>query len=194
MASNKHFYKIVISVNEHPTARFESVAFISSAYLVERMLVEGYRLQKVYLNGKKNLRPIYIRRQDVYGGLCEEMCKIRQIIPSLCICHKLDAIKNIEPNLIQELRKPYEFMIGSEGESCSDVCNNKGKLCDSIGINLLNSCSELMTLTICDRCETGNQNVLPGSKDQICYVTDGIKFPCETNTQGFKRGCACKQS
>ncbi|CAG9322040.1 unnamed protein product [Blepharisma stoltei] len=192
--NNKHFYKIVITINENPAVRFESVAMVTSEYVTERRLIEGFLFQKVYLNGKRTLRMIYIRRQDVYGGLCEEMCKIKQIQPSLCICHKLDTIKYNEPSLVDTLAKPYTNYEGLAGESCTETCSKVGKLCDPIGINLLNTCSEAMRLLNCKSCLESEESSLPAKQDGVCYLYKGTRFSCAAKSSLLNRACACKHN
>ncbi|CAG9312109.1 unnamed protein product [Blepharisma stoltei] len=192
LAPNKHFYKLAITVNEHPLARFESVALVTSQYEEELNTREGYHLTKTYLNGKKNIKPIYIRRQDMYGGLCEQMCNLRQILAPLCICHKLGTIEWNEPNMVEEIKSRYMFYMGDIGESCTEKCNKEGLICDTIGINVMNSCNDMKKVSNCKTCVDGDEKMFPGENNGVCYLQKSTKYFCDEKLENIRRGCACK--
>jgi len=66
---SRHFYKFVLSVNEHKFARFEGVVLISATYMRPRCLEQGYAVVPVYETGRRQYRVMYVMWLDAYAGL-----------------------------------------------------------------------------------------------------------------------------
>lgn len=193
LSSSRHFYKLILSVKESPLARFEAVVLVSSSYLRPRSFEQGYFVTPYYSGGKRVFRIMYIKRQDAYAGLCEDICRLKQIQPPLCICERLERITYFEPGIIQTLKSNYEFGISTPGQSCTDYCKSKDENCNFKGLNLLNTCTDLMKVGQCSRCYEGeNQLSLPGLISNECYITKQNSFDCDASHSSISRGCACE--
>lgn len=189
----RHLYKFDFSVNEHPSANFEVVVMYSVSWMKPRRADEGYPLTFYHLEGRKGLRILYIKRTDTYAGLCEEVCKLKEIYPPLCICEKIDFIKQTEPGTLTRITDGFSFTLGDVGESCTEACIMQDKLCVDYGIHLLNTCDSLSKLTSCPKCyDAENQRAYPGQRGDYCLLSKQPIFGCEARSLGVMRGCACK--
>ena len=187
-----HFYKLIVSVKESHVARFEAVFMISSNYLRARRPEQAYPLINIYIQGRKQMRIMYIKRQDPYAGLCEELCKLKQIQPPLCICNSLERIKYHEPKAVETLKKDCKYFKSSEGQSCSDFCSSRGEYCDEVGLNLFNTCEDMMQSNQCSTCTKKSKAVFPGVKGSVCYINNYYESKCDAKQEGIFRHCACK--
>jgi len=192
---SRHFYKFVLSVNEHKFARFEGVMLISATYMRPRCLEQGYGVIPMYESGRRQYRVMYVKRQDAYAGLCEDMCRLKLISAPLCICDKLEKIAYKEPYLLEVLRLGYEIGLGKEAESCEEFCEGKGLLCEEKGINASNLCREMEKMTECGGCyEAENQLAYPGVRAGDCFVSRADRFSCSAKEAGIARVCACVEA
>lgn len=187
----RHLYKVIFTVNEDKNAVFEGVAIISSTYMTFRRKDEGYPNIPIYLNGKKLLEVMYIKRQDVYAGLCEEVCKIKQIYPPICICERLEYLKYREPGALEKLSAKYQFFLGQKGKSCTEVCRKENLACETIGINAMNTCKDTNRYAGCMVCYENESEVYPGVRQGVCYIGTSGKFDCEKKEAETKRVCGC---
>lgn len=189
---SRHFYKFVLSVNEHKFARFEGVMLQTATYMRPRCLEQGYGVIPMYSEGRRQYRVMYVKRQDAYAGLCEDMCRLKLISAPLCICDKLEKIAYKEPYLLDILRLGYVIGLGKEAESCEEHCEAQGLLCEEKGINANNLCREMEKLTECKGCfDAENQLAYPGVRAGDCFVSRADRFSCSAKEAGIARVCAC---
>ena len=50
-------------------ARFEAVVMVSTVWLKSRAIDQGYAIEPTYLDGRKVIRIMYIKRTDTFAGL-----------------------------------------------------------------------------------------------------------------------------
>ncbi|CAG9331891.1 unnamed protein product [Blepharisma stoltei] len=190
--NGKHLFKLLISVNEDEEVRYESLAMISAYFLYPKSPRAGFPLYSVMNNGKKLLKLLYVSRKTPQSSLCKEICKEKSIIGNLCLCNKRDIIQYYSPKTITKIAHNYEFKIAKGKENCKDLCKSVNKTCDSVGMEILNSCQTLMEVTGCKFCQQDSNAYMPGLNKDVCILSTKKEFLCENNSDKYKRVCACK--
>lgn len=128
-------FKVEFSVNEHPTARFETYTILG---VTEKLVgvkenQEGLVPMPAFYRGrKKRLRIMFIKRLDSYAGLCEEVAYAKGINAALCICESITALRMAQPLLLAELLSEVEPTLSAfPGAHCEAVCEAADRKCDS---------------------------------------------------------------
>ena len=190
LSTTRHYYKLVFSVNESKTARFEAVIMLSTNFMPAHSSQTGYRVLPIYTDGRRQFRIMYIKRQDAYAGICEEISKAMGVPAPLCICSQISDIRRSFPALFESLQSQYHMTTAKPGISCSQYCESQGLLCNSPALALLNLCSELSSCAECFEAE--NQKAYPGVRSGTCFVSRHSDFDCDANEVGVSRFCVCE--
>ena len=192
LSTSRHYYKLVLSVQESKSVRFEAVVLLSASYLPAHSLQTGYRVLPIFTEGRRQFRIMYIKRQDAYAGMCEEMSKALGVPAALCVCNSIADISLSFPSLFLSLQSNYQRTLAPVGLSCDLHCESQGLLCLSAAIELLNICTELKKLAGCSQCyEAENQKAYPGVRQGLCFVSRQKDFECGVREAGVSRVCTC---
>ena len=192
LSTSRHYYKLVLSVQESKAVRFEAVIMLSASFLPPHSSQTGYRVLPIYTEGRRQFRVMYIKRQDAYAGICEDMSKEMGVPAPLCICKPITDISHSFPALFLSLQSRYHLTLASSGLSCDLHCETQGFICASQALELLNICKEMKKLAGCGECfEAENQRAYPGARQGVCFVTRQRDFACSTAAAGVRRACAC---
>lgn len=192
LSTSRHYYKLVLSVEGNKAVRFEAVIMLSASFLPPHSSQTGYRVLPIYTEARRQFRIMYIKRQDVYAGMCEEMSKEMGIPAPLCICKPISDISHSFPSLFLSLKSRYHLTLAPPGLSCDLHCESKGSLCVSPALELLNICGEMKKLAGCGECfEAENQKAYPGARQGVCFVTRQKEFDCSAASVGTSRACTC---
>lgn len=138
-------FKVEFSVNEHPSARFETYTILG---VTEKLVgikenQEGLVPAPAFFRGrKKRLRIMFIKRLDSYAGLCEEVAYAKGINAALCICESVTALRAAQPQLLAHLLSEVEPTLSAlPGAHCEAVCEAADRKCDGQFMEVLTDVS-----------------------------------------------------
>jgi hypothetical protein len=188
-SSKQHIYRLTMSINEHPSARFEACILLSTSHIEPPLPSEGYELEVFHYLSRMLLQVLYVRRTDSYAGTCEEVCKEAGLVSALCICSSLEQMEYKQPKILHELKQAYQFSLAQLGQDCNSHCSDLGSLCSEDGLALANTCNELWRQSRCTSCEAGLSAALPGISGSKCLK--GRELTCEAADASVARVCAC---
>jgi len=143
-------YKVEFTINEHPTARYETYIVIGMAQRLvkERQDSQTYPTVPINYKGKKlKARIMFLKRLDKYGGICEEFAAMVNVDFKLCICHSMNAIAEYYPNEVSAIAHKIKPTLSRIANSnCENVCKTHNMECDDTYYDLLNYCSQVKNL------------------------------------------------
>lgn len=134
-------FKMEFTVNEHPSARFETYTVVGNTdkYVGNKDDMEAFpAAQYFFRNRTVSARVLFVKRLDKYAGICEEISFARRINPGLCICHPVSELKTTVPVEIEAVYAGFN-MVQSEiaGVMCREVCERRDMKCDDFYAELM---------------------------------------------------------
>ena len=101
-------FKLVISVQQSETARFEVTYIMSAGRDYLNYDEEGNKLSTMlYYGYKKRYKVLYLNRLDKYQGLCEWISREADFDPETCICRPFEEIKETYANFAAFIEEKY---------------------------------------------------------------------------------------
>jgi hypothetical protein len=192
VSSSYYVYKLVLTVKESPQAVFEVMVAVLTQVKVNKQLPEfdaDYKTYSFHSRGRKLIKVLQVKRNDAYGGLCEELSRMKGVSPPLCVCQSLDYIEYKEPQLLQTMEHKYIFAHTQPDQDCHSYCTLQGLNCDGVGMALVNRCSVLYGMSGCWTCKQGAEG--PFATQAVCAVAS--KTSCAVSSK-FGVGCACRRA
>ena len=169
-------FKVEFSVNEHPTARFETYTILG---VTEKLVgikenQEGLMpIPAFYRGRKKRLRIMFIKRLDSYAGLCEEVAYAKGINAALCVCQSVTLLRAAQPVLLGEIMSEVGMVLSKvPGENCDKVCERQDRKCDSQFMEVLTDVSLVQAEMPGDVgiCTPADFTALLRTEEQTCLV------------------------
>jgi hypothetical protein len=147
-------YKIKFTVNEHPSAIFDMLGFMSNYEEFNRFSIdqkEGrFPVMNITYIGPLGPQAMSIQVQEIiridpYRGICEEIARSVGTNSGKCLCYNAQntdfsvSLKPSQQKVFEDLKKKLYIKLGEDDISCTETCMSVTKTCQDWGLQLLNS-------------------------------------------------------
>jgi len=191
-------FKLEFSVQEHPTARFETYTVVGNTdkYVGNKEDMEAFPAAQYFFRSRTvSVRVLFIKRLDKYAGVCEEISFIKRINSALCVCHPLALLQATVPAEIDALYQRFTLVQSQNAHlPCKDVCEKADLKCDDFYSELLTDeklLKERVWSEVTDSCTVGSSSGLTlvqgalkcliglqSNNTEVCEVEPSVQALC----------------